>query len=107
MTDEEILFRAIKDIALKNPQRDEDFKKFVKGDDPTLTFHHVCGSLGSLKSTDYLGVGIGISEHTIAEGDRAQIIKYLPRAIGNLLRYVKHQKQQIAELKKQIQQNRG
>jgi len=86
---EEILFKRIKNIALHKPHKSPQYIAFLKekyqyqGD-----FHHVFGSLGSLKSTDLLGVIVSHDEHMRGESDREWIIEQLPQAIKNLIDYV-------------------
>ena len=90
-SDSEILFSRIRNIALKKPYRSEKFKKFVKsrsGSD--LDFHHAFGSVHGLKSTDLLGVAVGREEHSRGEMSKDWLIEQMPKAIENLIEYVKH-----------------
>lgn len=92
MTDSEILFRRIKDVAMTKPWRSSRFKDFVKKRSHlnSTEFHHVMGSLGSLKSTDLLGIAVDPKVHREKQNDRDWIIEQLPNAIANLLLYVEH-----------------
>lgn len=91
MQDDEILFRRIKDVSMTKPHRSAQFKEFVKRRSFTYRpeFHHVMGSLGPLKSTDLLGVAVDPIEHREKQNDREWVIEQLPKAIENLLEYVR------------------
>jgi hypothetical protein len=88
MTDSEILFKRIKNIALMSPHRSETYRGFLRRKyNADFDFHHVFGSLGSLKSTDLLAVMVSREEHMKGELDRDWIIAQLPQAIKNLIDY--------------------
>ena len=91
MTDSLILFRKIKDVALRKPVQSERFKNFVtafqSAGRPDLDFHHVFGSVHGLKSSGYLGVAVGRQEHSIGQDDPAWLLSKIPEAVGNLLKY--------------------
>lgn len=89
--DSEILFRRIRDIALRKPHHSKRYIKFVmdKSNVQDGTFHHVCGSVHGLKSTDLLGVAVNGKEHLEGEQNHDWIVEQLPKAIENLLEYVR------------------
>ncbi len=90
-TDAEILFSRLRNIALKKPHRSERFKKFVRERGTAgLDFHHVFGSVHGLKSTDLMGVCVSHEEHMLGELNREWILEQMPKALENLLEYVKH-----------------
>jgi vacuolar-type H+-ATPase subunit C/Vma6 len=95
--DAEILFQRLKDVAIRNPYRSEKFKKFVKelNDTPHYDFHHVFESIGSIKSTDLLGVAEEHFRHLEAHNEREKIIALMPRAVENLIKYVIHLEQEL------------
>ena len=90
MNDGDILFRRIKNIALTKPHRSRTFKEFVKlrATSEGQDFHHVFGSVHSLKSTDLLGVAVTREAHSMYGRNRAWLIEQIPGAIENLLAYV-------------------
>jgi len=88
--DSEILFSRIRNIALKQPYRSERFKTFVRERSYGGDFHHVFGSSVSLKSSDLLGVCVPHKEHMEGELDKDWIIEQMPKAIENLIEYVKY-----------------
>ena len=88
MNDCEILFRRIKNVALRKPYRSRRFREFVLSRLPGKTFHHVFGSVHGLKSTDLLGTAEKGTEHLEGQRDRDWLIDKIPEAVGNLLRYV-------------------
>lgn len=77
------------------PYRCEEFKEYVKQHSLMYRpeFHHVFGSLGSLKSTDLLGVAVDPLTHREHQDDRIWVIEQLPKAIENLLMYVRFMKE--------------
>lgn len=87
-TDADILFRQIKNIALTKPYRSKKFMQFVRDRKPGSTYHHVFGSVHSLKSSDLLGIAAPLDEHLKGEGDREWQLQQIPEAIANLLAYV-------------------
>ena len=76
--------------------------EFVRQTSGKETFHHVFGSLGSLKSTDLLGVGLNGDEHSIIEGERERLIQQIPGAIENLLNYTKLLEEENKQLRKKL-----
>ena len=97
MNDSLILFRKIKDVALRKPVQSERFKNFVKNDRPDVEFHHVFGSVHGLKSSGYLGVAVSRQEHSIGQDDPAWLLSKVPESIGNLLKYA-----ELLEIENQI-----
>jgi hypothetical protein len=92
-SDSQILFKRIKDVAFRNAAKSEEFKKFVRDQKPGSEFHHVFGSIGPKKTTDYLGVALTNEEHTRAHFDNDYLISLMPEAIENILKYVKYLEQ--------------
>ncbi len=90
ITERDILFRRLKEVAIRNPYRSESFKKFVRElrDTPGYDFHHVFGSMGKVKSTDLLGVMRKHLDHMQIHSERERIIELIPEAIENLIKYV-------------------
>jgi hypothetical protein len=86
--DSDILFKRIKNVALRNPDRDEEFIEMVMGDTSSCTFHHVCSSVHGLKSTDYLGVAVNAEEHNAKQPERDWLIQWIPQAIENMIKYI-------------------
>ena len=88
MNDSLILFRKIKDVALRKPVQSKRFHDFVTNGRPDLDGHHVFGSVHGLKSSGYLLVAVGRNEHSLGGDDQDWLISKIPEAIGNLLRFV-------------------
>jgi len=105
-SDSDILFVRIKNIALQNPQRDEEFKELVREQIPGSEFHHVFTSTLGLKSTDLLGVAVRHEEHSKNQTNRDWLIEQIPGAIRNLIMYVVKLKKQINQLKKELNNER-
>ncbi len=103
--DSDILFKRIKNVALKfSGERDKEFIEFVMKDRAGDTFHHVCSSVHGLKSTDLLGAAVNAEDHYKNQPERDWLIKWIPAAIENLIRYVIHLKVKNKELKRRIKE---
>lgn len=89
LSDDEILFRRLKDVCMRSPVQSKRYKAWVMQEHPGKTFHHIFGSLGSLKSSGYMGVAVPFKEHSDNQDERRWLIEQLPQALDNLLRYVK------------------
>lgn len=89
LDDAEILFRRIKAELLKHPTQSERFKHFalMQTGRPGWEFHHVCASLGSLKSDGHFGVAVSPLDHKVNQDNRGWLIEKLPQAIGVLRDY--------------------
>lgn len=90
MTDCEMLFKRLRNVALTAPERSERYKDWVRKlrPLPDTQIHHVFGSAMSLKSTDFLIVAVGGEEHALHQNDPDWCMKQMPDAIRNLIRYV-------------------
>jgi hypothetical protein len=98
-SEERILFRRLRDMAVRNSVKSEEFKKFVRSQKEGSEFHHVFGSIGAKKSTDYLGVALTAEEHKKAHYDNDFLIELMPEAIENILKYVQKLEKENRELK--------
>lgn len=105
-SDGDILFTRIKNVAMQNPQRDEEFKAMVREQMPGSEFHHVFTSTFGLKSTDLLGVAVSTEEHYKNQTNRDWLIEQIPGAIKNLLMYVTKLKRENNNLKKELKDER-
>lgn len=105
-SDGDILFIRIKNVALQNPQRDEEFKTLVRKQIPGGQFHHVFTSTVGMKSTDLLGVAVRPEEHNENQTNRDWLIEQIPGAIRNLIMYVIKLKKERNQLRKELSDER-
>jgi len=105
-SDSDVLFYRIKNVALQNPQRDEEFKDLVREQIPGSEFHHVFTSTVGLKSTDLLGVAVRTEDHNENQTNRDWLIEKIPGAIRNLILYVIKLKKEIIQLRKELSDER-
>ena len=89
MTDEQILFKRIRNVALKFG-KNEAYKKWLKSRHPDKDFHHVFGSVFGRKSTDMLAVLVTREDHSANQNNTDWLIEQIPEAIENLIEYVEH-----------------
>ena len=87
MTDSELLFKRIRNVALSHG-KSERYYKWLKDQDRSKEFHHVFTSTFGRKSTDYLGVLAVPEEHRLNQDNKDWLIEQMPGAIDNLLSYV-------------------
>lgn len=106
-SDGDILFLRIKNVALQNPQRDEEFKDLVREQIPGSEFHHVFTSTVGMKSTDLLGVAVRPEDHNENQTNRDWLIEKIPGAIRNLIMYVNKLKKEINQLRKELNDERN
>jgi hypothetical protein len=106
-SDGDILFLRIKNVALQNPQRDEEFKDLVREQIPGSEFHHVFTSTVGMKSTDLLGVAVRPEDHNENQTNRDWLIEKIPGAIRNLIMYVIKLKKEIIQFKKELRDERN
>lgn len=86
MNESELLFKRFRRVAGKFG-KSKKYEKWLKARHPGKSWHHVCGSYMSRKTTDYLSVMVDAVEHSERQDDRAWTIEQLPRAIENLIEY--------------------
>ena len=90
MTDEVMLFKRIRDVALRLPYRSAGFIEWLKvRASGSFDFHHLFGSVHGLKSTDLLGVLRTREQHRHLELHPMENYDLIPEAIANLLAYVR------------------
>jgi len=93
-----ILFSRVKHVAQKSPHRSPRFKAWLKGRGALGDFHHVCGSVHKLKSTDLLAVIVPHKSHMEGEESIEWLVQQLPQGIENLLRYAQHLEERVEVL---------
>lgn len=87
MTDDLILFKRIRNVALSH-QKHEKYKQWLKKRNPGKDFHHVFGSVIGRKSTDLLAVMVTREDHTLNQENKDWLIQQIPEAIDNLLTFI-------------------
>jgi len=88
-SDADVIFAKLKDIGMRYADhRSSEFMQIVREESGRPQFHHLCGSYGPRKSTDFLGVGVTAEEHAKAEDSREYNLGKIPKAVENLIRYV-------------------
>lgn len=71
-------------------EKSDKYLKWLKLDNPGKEPHHILGSTIGRKFTDYLIVMVDRPEHETAEKFKPYYFMiYLPKAINNLINYVK------------------
>lgn len=89
MRDDDILFRRIKDIALKFDQS-PSYQRWLRDRVGSKDIHHCCASVHGRKSTNLLAVGVPHIEHIENQDNRDWLIEKLPEGIQNLIEYALH-----------------
>lgn len=73
------------------PAKSGKYLEWVRENNPGKEIHHLIGSVGPLKLTDYLVVAVTRDEHNRAEAFKIlYFFENLHIAINNLINYVKH-----------------
>lgn len=90
MIDGEMLFKRLRNEGMRKPYRSEQFKKFVREQKFEGTFHHILGSMGSLKSTDLCGVSLSATEHADHQDDKQFNIDAIVTASVNNWKYIEY-----------------
>ena len=86
----EILFRRCKHEAMKSPARSARCLEYFRSRYPGMDPHHVFGSLGSLKSSDYAIVPVDRVTHSLHQDDRGWLIDQLPLVLRFMMDYISH-----------------
>ena len=86
-----LTFSRLRSVCAKKEYADFDsreFEKFVRNQKPDGTFHHICGSFGSHKTTGLCGVCLTAEEHARLQDDAGYNREAIVEAFENLMRYV-------------------
>ena len=75
---------------MKKPARSRVMKVWFARRYPGMDPHHVFGSLGSLKSTDYAIIPVDRATHDAHQDDRGWLIDQLPLVFRVLFDYIAH-----------------
>jgi hypothetical protein len=88
LPDVEILFRRCKSEAMKRPARSRAVMMWFHQRYPGMDPHHVFGSLGSLKSSDYAIIPVDRPQHNLHQDDRGWLIDQLPLVFRVMFDYI-------------------
>ena len=100
ISEEHMMFKRIRDIALRKPHRSRRYKDWLLGQpenggkDP----HHLFSSSGSLKSTDLLLIAVTRERHNHLEAHPHENHELIPECIHNLLQYTAFLEERVEQM---------
>ena len=100
ISEEHMVFKRIRDIALRKPHRSTRYKNWLhsQGDNSNKDLHHLFGSTQSLKSTDLMLIAVTRERHNYLELNPHENHELIPECIHNLLQYVAFLEERVEQM---------